>query len=284
MNYNIKDGTLATLNQKPSSNQQVIRKTPITLTDLIYYNFFKKFGLSFDQKSLQQYHDAINDPQVLNVIHEDVKKLANVIDPVIQVTTDKIVTAWSKAVKQIQANGLKTVVGAIPVVGQVIDEVDNVNRTINSGLAGVNAVTGIVSNEVQKVEKTFNDLNPINQATAGIQSAQNAVAKRQNDIINQNFLNLPDYNKNAAARVSAARVRAGGGAILSRIQKSVKDFTTINKNKTAKNVNFNNMKGGLKQKQKSLKNLIIQKSLNQKGGKILSRIQQSIKEFTNSKR
>jgi hypothetical protein len=280
MNYNIKDGTPATLNQKPSSNQQVIRKTPITLTDLIYYNFFKKFGLSFDQKSLQQYHDAINDPQVLNIIHGDVKKLANVIDPVIQVTTDKIVTAWSKAVKQIQANGLKTVVGAIPVVGQVIDEVDNVNRTINSGLAGVNAVTGIVSNEVQKVEKTFNDLNPINQATAGIQSAQNAVAKTQNDI-NQNFLNLPDYNKNAAARV-----RAGGGAILSRIQKSVKDFTSINKNKTAKNVKSNNMKGGLKQnqKQKSLKNLIIQKSLNQKGGKILSRIQQSIKEFTNSKR
>ena len=258
MNYNIKDGTPATLNQKPSSNQQVIRKTPITLTDLIYYNFFKKFGLSFDQKSLQQYHDAINEPQVLNIIHGDVKKLANVIDPVIQVTTDKIVTAWSKAVKQIQANGLKTVVGAIPVVGQVIDEVDNVNRTINSGLAGVNAVTGIVSNEVQKVEKTFNDLNPIIQATAGIQSAQNAVAKTQNAVaktqndINQNFLNLPDYNKNAAARVSAARVRAGGGAILSRIQKSVKDFTSINKNKTAKNVKSNNMKGGLKQNQKQL--------------------------------
>ena len=157
-----------------------MNKQNLSLKDVIFYIFLKKLGLNFDQKSLQQYHDAINDPKVLNIIQEDIKKLANVIDPVINVTSGKIVTAWSAAVKKIQSNALKTIVGAIPVVGQVIDEVDNINRTINSGLEGVNSVTGIVAHEVKKVQNTFEKLNPVPNASnivnRKLETAQNAIA------------------------------------------------------------------------------------------------------------
>lgn len=264
------------------------QKTPISLKDVIYYNFFKKFGLNFDQKSLQQYHDAINDPKVLNVIQEDVKKLANVLDPVIQVTSDKIVTAWSAAVKKMQSNGLKTIVGALPVVGQVIDEVDNINRTINSGLEGINSVTGIVSHEVKKVGDTFEELNPIpnasNIVSGKLESAQNAVANTVVAPI-QNLNNKVESAQNAVSNTipvleetNNSRLAAGGARILSRIKKSVKNFMDkknankkiINKKlvKTSKNIN---MKGGYNKNQNNI--------ISQKGGQILSRIHKSLETF-----
>ena len=160
--------------------QQTVQpvKPTITLRDLLYYNFFSKFGIDFDEKHLQNYHKAINTPAIYNQIQQDVQKLANIVTPSIQATTDQIANAWSQSLQEVQKNGLKTVVGAIPVVGQVIDEVDNVNKTVNSALQGVNAITSIASDEMQKIEDKFNKLNPVNQLAEKVVAVQDAAQSK----------------------------------------------------------------------------------------------------------
>jgi hypothetical protein len=274
-------------NSQQEINEPV--KSTITLRDLLYYNFFSKFGIDFDEKHLQNYHNAINNPKVYNEIQQDVQKLANIVNPSIQATTDKIANAWSDSLQQVQQNGLKTAVGAIPVVGQVIDEVDNVNKTFNSALQGVNAVTSIASDEVQKIEEKFNKLNPVNQLSEKVVTAQNAAQAKigetlspvtskivaaqdaVNSKIDENIDNMVISNNFNKAGVG------GGSKILSRIQKSVKEFMGHSHSESKKG---KLAKKNLGKKGKTAKRFIpIIK--NKKTNKVLYRIKQSVKEFSN---
>ena len=279
---------------KPNINsQQEINKpiepvkSVITLRDLLYYNFFSKFGIDFDEKHLQNYHNAINNPKVYNEIQQDVQKLANIVNPSIQVTTDKIAHAWSESLQQVQQNGLKTAVGAIPVVGQVIDEVDNVNKTFNSALEGVNAITNIASDEVQKIENKFNKLNPVNQLAEKVVTAQNAAQEKIGETLSpvtskivaaQDAVNSKiDENIDDMVTTNNSNKIRGGAKILSRIQKSVKEFMGHSHSESKKG---KLAKKNLGKKGKTSKRFIpIIK--NKKTNKILYRIKQSVKEFAN---
>lgn len=274
----------------PENSQEEINepvKTVITLRDLLYYNFFSKFGIDFDEEHLQNYHNAINNPKIYNEIQQDVQKLANIVNPSIQATTDKIAHAWSESLQQIQQNGFKTAIGAIPVVGQVIDEVDNVNKTFNSALEGVNAITSIASDEVQKIEEKFNKLNPVNQLAEKVVTAQNAAQERigesllpvtskivaaqdaVNSKIDKNIDNMVIANNFNKAGIG------GGSKILSRIQKSVKEFMGNSHSESKKG---KPAKKNLSKKGKTSKRFIpIIK--NKKTNKVLYRIKQSVKEF-----
>lgn len=267
-----------------SNDDSNTQNSKITLRDIIFGNFFSKVGLKFDQQHLQDYHDAINNPVVYSQIQEDIQQLANAVNPTIQSTSDKIAEAWNKSLHHIQQNGLKTFVGAIPVVGQVIDEVDNVNRTINSGLSGINAITNIASDELQEIENKFKSLNPVNQLAEKVETAQNAAQNAAQNVVQEKLLPIASkigegqaqinsqINKVNQAKTDAtnlfvpeSNLQTGGAKILSRIQKSVKEFVNQSQSKSKKS-------------KKSKKKLNIPKN---KTNKILSRIKESVKEFIN---
>ena len=274
----------------PVTSKQVAKKkiiTNITLRDLLYYNFFSKFGIDFDEKHLKNYHDAINNPTVYNEIQQDVQKLSNIVNPSIEVTTDKIAHAWSDSLHEVEKDGLKTAVGAIPVVGQVIDEADNVNKTVNSALTGVNAITNITSGEIQKIEEKFNKLNPENQLAEQVEHAQDAAQAKVGETLSPVTSQIAETQDAAQAKIGENiddmvtinndnKAGVGGGSkILSRIQKSVKEFMGYSQNKKNKSV-----KKHLGKKSKTSKRFIpIVK--NKKTHKILYRIKQSVKEFAN---
>lgn len=232
-------------------------------------------GIKLDQKSIENYDKLLHNPVALKQMESGIENLTNVvIAPVVNNAIGQMVEPLSKGIHKIEDNVLNEAVSAIPVVGQGIEMGKYALGTGSAALETANELTNIAKDSIEQIQEKAAELNPLNQINNQIESAQNAVA---NNIKEKISIPIPIPQSNALIQ--------RGGAILSRIQNSVKDFTSINKNKTAKNVKSNNMKGGLNQKKnKSLKNLIIQKSLNQKGGKILSRIQQSIKEFTSSKR
>jgi hypothetical protein len=258
-----------------SNNDSNTQNSKITLRDIIFGNFFSKVGLKFDQQHLQDYHDAINNPAVYSQIQQDVQQLANAVNPTIQATSDKIAEAWNKSLHNIQQNGLKTLVSAIPVVGQVIDEVDNVNRTINSGLSGVNAITNIASEELQEIENKFKSLNPVNQLAEKVETAQNAAQEKLLPIASKIGEVQTQINKVNQAKIDAnnflvpeSNLQTGGAKVLSRIQKSVKEFVSQSQSKKGKKS---------KKKPNKLKN----NNKNNKTNKILSRIKESVKEFIN---
>ena len=266
-----------------SNDDSNTQNSKITLRDIIFGNFFSKVGLKFDQQHLQDYHDAINNPVVYIQIQEDIQQLANAVNPTIQATSDKIAEAWNKSLHSIQQNGLKTLVGAIPVVGQIIDEVDNVNRTINSGLSGVNAITSIASDELQEIENKFKSLNPVNQLAEKVVTAQNAAQNVVQNVVQEKLLPIASkigegqaqINEVNQAKIDAtnlfvpeSNLQTGGAKILSRIQKSVKEFVNQSQSKSKKG----------KKSKKSKKKLNIPKN---KTNKILSRIKESVKEFIN---
>jgi hypothetical protein len=266
-----------------SNDDSNTQNSKITLRDIIFGNFFSKVGLKFDQQHLQDYHDAINNPVVYSQIQEDIQQLANAVNPTIQATSDKIAKAWNKSLHSIQQNGLKTLVGAIPVVGQVIDEVDNVNRTINSGLSGINSITNIASDELQEIENKFKSLNPVNQLAEKVGEAQNAAQNAAQNVVQEKLLPITSkigktqaqINKVNQAKIDAnnflvpeSNLQTGGAKVLSRIQKSVKEFVNQSQSKSKKG----------KKSKKSKKKLNIPKN---KTNKILSRIKESVKEFIN---
>jgi hypothetical protein len=291
-------------NQVRNNQTKKLNTKRYSLKQLAVFGILNKLGIQVNPKSIKDFHDAMNNPRVINSIAKDVGKLTNIVNPLIQVTTDKIIAAETRAIKQIQQNGLKTIVGAIPVVGQVIDEVDNVNRTINSGLQGVNAVTGIVTDVIDDANYAFREANPINQLNSQIINGQryidnsidnslnypvnqlnSQIIDRQNSINNSvnNSLNYQtnklidgknNINNSVNYQTNKLKPVSGGSKILSRIQKSVQEFTNTNqiqnyKNKKTKTMkNYKSMKGGL--------------NLKQTGGQILSRINDSIQAFNNT--
>ena len=112
-----------------------------------------------------------------------------------------------------------------------------------------------------------NSINyPINQLNSQIIDGQNAI---NNSVIYQPINQL-----------KSSQIVGGGSKILSRIQKSVQEFTNTNhnqnqiyKNKKTKTMkNYKSMKGGLN----------LKLNLKQKGGQILSRINDSIQAFNNT--
>ena len=295
-------------NQMRNNQTKKLNTKRYSLKQLAVFGILNKLGIQVNPKSIKDFHDAMDNPRVINSIAKDVGKLTNIVNPLIQVTTDKIIAAETQAIKQIQQNGLKTIVGAIPVVGQVIDEVDNVNRTINSGLQGINAVTGIVTDVIDDANYAFREASPINQINSQIIDGQRYIDNSINNSINypinqlnsqiidgqryiDNSVNYPtnrlnsqiidrqnainnSVNNSVNYPVNQLKSISGGSKILSRIQKSVQDFTNTNqiqnkKNKKTKTLkNYKSMKGGL--------------NLNQNGGQILSRINDSIQAFNNT--
>ena len=269
-------------NQMRNNQTKKLNTKRYSLKQLAVFGILNKLGIQVNPKSIKDFHDAMDNPRVINSIAKDVGKLTNIVNPLIQVTTDKIIAAETQAIKQIQQNGLKTIVGAIPVVGQVIDEVDNVNRTINSGLQGINAVTGIVTDVIDDANYAFREASPINQINSQIIDGQRYIDNSVNYPTNrlnsqiidrQNAINN-SVNNSVNYPVNQLKSISGGSKILSRIQKSVQDFTNTNqiqnkKNKKTKTLkNYKSMKGGL--------------NLNQNGGQILSRINDSIQAFNNT--
>ena len=269
--------------KEQTEQQQPVNQT-ITLRDLLYYNFFSKFGLDFDEEHLQNYHKAINTPEIYNEIQQDIQKLANIVTPSIQATTDQIAHAWSESLHDVQQNGLKTAVGAIPVVGQVIDEFDNINKTVNSGLQGINSITTIASDELQKIESKFNKLNPANQLAEKVGALQDVIQEKAGQVLTplveaQDAVNT-QINK-AQQKIGESLIRpmvqqTGGAKILSRIQKSVKEFVGHSQSKKGKT-----SKKNINKKTNKIPHVIKNKTKNKKTNKILSRIKQSISEFSN---
>ena len=261
-------------NNLPQNNQtKKLNTKRYSLKELAVFGILNKLGIQVNPKSIKDFHDAMNNPKVINSITKDVGKLTNIVNPLIQGTTDKIIAAESQAIKQIEQNGLKTIVGAIPVVGQVIDEVDNVNRTINSGLKGVNAVTGIVTDVIDDANYAFRESNPVNKSNSKIIDGQRHIDNSINNSIN----NSVNYQVN---KLNSNQMVGGVRKILSRIQKSVQEFTNTNQNQIQnQNQNQKNKKTKTMKNYKSMKGGL---NLKQKGGQILSRVNNSIKAFNNT--
>lgn len=150
--------------------------------------------------------------------------------------------------------------------------------------------------ESEKIEK-YRLLREENEKQYEIKNKErNEQNIKQNEIVNNNYINAlkqgqnptssftntlqtvpQDINSQQDNRVKVGNY-GGGAKILSRIKKSVKQFMGknefVNKKITKTSKNFNNMKGGTYNKNKN--NII-----SQKGGQILSRINDSLKTFNN---
>lgn len=215
-------------------------------------------GIKLDSKSIEDYNKLLHNPVALKKMESGLQNLTNVVvAPVFTNALNQMVEPLSEGIHKIEENVLNEAVSAIPVVGQGIEMGKYALGTGAAVLETANQVTNIAKDSVEQIQEAAEKLNPINkinnQINNQIESLENSIA-------------IPINNKQIIGK-------AGGARILSRIQKSVKNFIGKSKKITHKNTNKKgSMKGGSYNKNKK-------RVLSQKGGQILSRINESLKTF-----
>jgi hypothetical protein len=227
-----------------------------TLYTILVGNLLHIMGISVNQ-TVDELNNILNNEESVKQLKQNISKFVNIADPLIDTTINKIIQKWNDSIKKMGQNLSMSIVQVIPILGQVIGEINSIQLIFSNFLDIFKSTGDILKNTLNTASDEFAKTLP------------------------ENPINLPQID------MPHQRIVVGGAKILSRIRKSVKQFMgkkneftnkefinkkIINKNLTKKSKNINNMKGGTYNKNK---NYII----SQKGGQILSRINESLKSF-----
>ena len=232
-------------------------------------------GIKLDTQSIENYDKLLHNPVALEKMESGLENLTNVVvAPVFDNALNQLTPTLNKNIDQLKKAAVEVPLTVIPGVPTVIAA----SEALTSGLNTVTAVTTAATDSIQKIEDEAAKLNPINKINNQIESAQNAVVNTVAIPIGN--INNTALDENSIGPINNNQItgKSGGGRILSRIQKSVKNFMGKSKKNTHKNTNKQNtnkkrsMKGGTYNKNKK-------RVFSQKGGQILSRINESLKIF-----
>ena len=242
--------------------------------EVISGSILNALGVKLDPKSIENYDNLLHNPVALEKMKSGLENLTNkVVTPVVNNAVNQMAQPVSEGIHKAEASLLNAGVSVIPLVGDIVNTGKSLTNAANAGLETFTAVTDITKSGIEQIQEQaaelnqLNQLNKLNEFNNKVASAQNVAAKNINNKVAsaQNVAAIPKNNSFVGRR---------GGAILSRIKKSVKQFIGKKRTKTAKNININ-IKGRYS-KNKNKKNII-----SQKGGQILSRINESLKTFNN---
>jgi len=234
-------------------------------------------GIKLDTQSIENYDKLLHNPVALEKMESGLENLTNVVvAPVLDNAVNQMAEPVSEGIHKVEANVLNGVVSAIPVVSEVVNVTKSAASAASAGLDTFTEVTDITKDSLETIQDEAAKLNPINQINNEIESAQN-------DLVNTVALPIGKINNTAIREddrlenTDSIKRQRGGARILSRIQKSVKNFMGKSKKITHKNTNTKinkkrSMKGGTYNKNKK-------RVFSQKGGQILSRINESLKTF-----
>jgi hypothetical protein len=232
-------------------------------------------GIKLDAQSIENYDKLLHNPVALEKMESGLENLTNaVVAPVFDNALNQLTPTLNKNIDQLKKAAVEVPLTVIPGVPTIIAA----SEALTSGLNTVTAVTTAATDSIQKIEDEAAKLNPINQINNQIESAQNAVVNTVAIPIG-NINNTSIRDDDRLENIDNIKRQRGGARILSRIQKSVKNFMGKSKKITHKNTNTNtntnkkrSMKGGTYNKNKK-------RVFSQKGGQILSRINESLKTF-----
>jgi prophage DNA circulation protein len=298
-----------TIRQK--SKNRTKKNVPDLFT-LVAGNLLRVMGINVNQ-TVNELNIILSNKQSVEQLKKNIAELVDITNPLIDETINKIIQKWNEGIKKMGQNLSMSVVEFIPVLGQIIAEINSiqliisnflgifkstgyiVNTTLNNAsrkyyrrlAAAQNVVTApirlaqnAVAEKIQSTENAIAENLQLAQNTvaAPIKSAQNAVAENLESV-----LNIPPEEKPVLGKGNII----GGAKILSRIQKSVKQF--MGKNNEFINKKFINKKIIDKNPEKTSKNTTMKGGYNknenniisQKGGQILSRIHKSLETFNN---
>jgi hypothetical protein len=248
-------------------NQQVQEGVQyLSVGDLATAAAINTVGLKVDDKSIENLLKFTNNPVAVEKVRDIALKVTNEIAaPVLSSAITQMVEPVNEATNKIKDNVLNIGITSVPIIGPGLEDAQLLLKTGSDVLDVTNKGLNVFSNSIQKIQDEAEKLDPMNQLNNQIESL--AIPINNNQV---ESLAIPINNN----QVSAA---AGGGRILSRIQKSVKNFMGKSKKITHKNTNTKinkkrSMKGGTYNKNKK-------RVFSQKGGQILSRINESLRTF-----
>ena len=219
-------------------------------------NLLHIMGINVNQ-TVDDLNNILNNEKSVEQLKQNISKFVNIADPLVDETINKIIQKWNDSIKKMGQNLSMSIIQIIPILGQVIGE--------------INSIQLIFSNILDMFKSTGDILkNTLN-------SASNEFAKT----LPQNPIKLPENP------IKLPQNQEGGAKILSRIRRSVKQFMgkkneftnkefinkkIVDKKITKKTKNIN-MKGGYNKNKNNI--------ISQKGGQILSRIHKSLETFNN---
>jgi len=226
-------------------------------------------GIKLDAQSIENYDKLLHNPVALEKMESGLENLTNVVvAPVFDNAITQLTPTLNKNIDQFKKAAVSVPLSVIPLVPTLIAA----SNAATAGLDTFTAASSALTDSIETVQDEAAKLNPINQLNNEIESAQNAVV---NTVaipigkINNTAIREDDRLENT----DNIKRQRGGARILSRIQKSVKNFMGKSKKITHKNTNKKrSMKGGTYNKNKK-------RVFSQKGGQILSRINESLKTF-----
>jgi hypothetical protein len=307
MNNINRKNTISHPKQKPKNRT---KKNVPDLFTLVAGNLLRVIGINVNQ-TVNELNIILSNKQSVEQLKKNIAELVDITNPLIDETINKIIQKWNEGIKKMGQNLSMSIVEFIPILGQIISEINSIQLIISNFL-GIFKSTGYIVNTTlnNASRKYYRRLAAAqNVVTAPIRLAQNAVAEKiqstenavaENLQLAQNTITTPIKSaQNAVAEnlqsvlntppeenpISGKRNITGGAKILSRIQKSVKQF--MGKNNEFTNKEFINKKIIDKNPEKTSKNTTMKVGYNknqnniisQKGGQILSRINESLKSF-----
>jgi hypothetical protein len=135
---------------------------PQAMVSAIFLKFLKNLDLSvddFNSENLKKIEMQLQDPKVIEQIKYIISKLYSVAGPSLEILANKFAVIFNESLKNIQGSLGKTIITAVPVVGPVIDEIDNANRIVDSGVKGVANAVDITSNVLENLNKKVSENN-----------------------------------------------------------------------------------------------------------------------------
>ena len=191
-------------------NQQVQEGVQyLSVGDLATAAAINTVGLKVDDKSIENLLKFTNNPVAVEKVRDIALKVTNEIAaPVLSSAITQMVEPVNEATNKIKDNVLNIGITSVPIIGPGLEDAQLLLKTGSEVLDVTNKGLNVFSNSIQKIQDEAEKLHPINQLNNQIES-----------------LSIPINNN----QVSAA---AGGGRILSRIQKSVKNFMGKSKKNT----------------------------------------------------
>jgi hypothetical protein len=230
----------------------------LPLGEVVVGSLLGGVGLNLDSKSIENYDKLLHDPVALEKMETGLENLTNIATPILSKTIDQMVEPVSEGIHKVEANVLNGTVSALPLVSEVVNVTKSAASATTAGLDTFTEVTDIAKDNIETFQDEAAKLNTVAIPIGKI----NNTAIREDDRLEN---------------TDSIKRQRGGARILSRIQKSVKNFMGKSKKNTHKNTHKNtnkkrSMKGGTYNKNNK-------RVLSQKGGKILSRINESLKIF-----
>jgi hypothetical protein len=224
----------------------------LSLGDVVTGAVIDGVGLKVDPESIENLRKFTNNPVAVEQVKDSVLEVTNeIIAPAFSNTIDQLTPKLNQNIDQLKKAAVSVPLSAIPFVPTLIATSNAATAGLDTFTTASTALKDTIENVQDKLESTQNAV--VNKVALPIESLENSMA------------------------ISKPFNGTGGGRILSRIQKSVKNFMGKSKKITHKNTNTKinkkrSMKGGTYNKNKK-------RVFSQKGGQILSRINESLKIF-----